>query len=425
MITATPHRRTSSPLTWLAGRLVVRAVIAVLLFVGATDRILAQEPGSATGREAATSDASELNTDARIAALEAQVRELRDALTSSPMRSVPATAPPSTTYPNIRLNGLLQLDAGTVDQNPANIAQYGDIDSVLGFRRARIGTDGNFTDDLYYRLVVDFATSGRPSFRDAFIEYRGLDEIGIIRVGEWRQPFGLDSQTPNTSLLFMERALPHAFAPHRETGIGIRNRNADETMTWHASFFGLPSDSWANVVGDGSFGLATRVTAIVWEDSSRNALFHIGGDYSYQHPGDSGLRFRSPPEFLGVLTGTNGNTSSMPNFVDTGVLSGASANAFDLELLAVHGPFSSQAELVWTTIDSTTIDQAICRGATIQAGYVLTGESHVYNREFAYLERLKPDCPVGDGGIGAWELGARLSALDLDAGRSRVAGSST
>jgi phosphate-selective porin OprO/OprP len=308
---------------------------------------------------------------------------------------------------------MLHIDGGVVAQDAANEELVGDIDNSLGFRRARIGVDGFITERIFYRLVPDFALNGRPSFRDAYIEYRNLEGIGTIRLGESRQPFGMESQTPARDLLFLERSLAFALSPFRQTGLGLRNHNADETVTWHAAAFGYPTDVWGNAVNDSGFGVAGRTTAILWENDSSETLVHTGAGYAYTHAGSSGLRYRSTPEYGGLQTGDSGATQVVPPFVDTGLMENARSNTFDLELAVIRGPLVVQGEAVTAHVDLDTGQSASFQGGYIHLLYSLTGERHEYNREFGYLDRLVPDNPLSAGGIGAWELAARLSTLDL------------
>jgi phosphate-selective porin OprO/OprP len=55
-------------------------------------------------------------------------------------------------------------------------------------------------------------------------------------------------------------------------------------------------------------------------------------------------------------------------------------------------------------------------GGYVEGSWVLTGEPHPYDTERAAWARPKVDRPfsVGDGGIGAWEIAARYSTVDLN-----------
>jgi phosphate-selective porin OprO and OprP len=356
--------------------------------------------------------------DERIQLLEEQVQGLRSSLLSG--KSSALLPKEEERFPDIQLNGMLQIDGGWIEQDARNESLLGDIDNSLGFRRTRIGTDGLITEQLYYRLVLDFALAGRPSFRDAYVEYRDIDGLGTIRLGESRQPFGMDAQTPARDLLFLERSLVNALSPFRQVGLGLRNHNDGETLTWHAAVFGYPTDNFGDAINDSGFGSAARVTALPWVSDDGLSLIHIGAGHAFLHPGEQGLRFRSSPEYGGLLTGTGGSNPVVPPFVDTGVLVGAQSNQFNVEGALIHGALTVQAEAVAAVSRLDSGAQATLTGAYVQSVLVLTGEVHKYDREFGAVKRLTPDRPVFAGGPGAWELAARVSTLDLN--DSSVAG---
>ena len=53
-------------------------------------------------------------------------------------------------------------------------------------------------------------------------------------------------------------------------------------------------------------------------------------------------------------------------------------------------------------------------GAYIYASWFITGESRNYKAKSGKFTRTKPLNAVYDGGIGAWEVAARFSTLDLN-----------
>ena len=90
-------------------------------------------------------------------------------------------------------------------------------------------------------------------------------------------------------------------------------------------------------------------------------------------------------------------------------------------MLWVDGPFSwqSEASLLWANL--TNGGQAYFPGAYSQVGYFLTGEHRPYNRKLGAIDRIQVKHPFGlssdasdSWGLGAWEVAARVSHIDLN-----------
>ena len=79
----------------------------------------------------------------------------------------------------------------------------------------------------------------------------------------------------------------------------------------------------------------------------------------------------------------------------------------NLELAAVRGPVSIQAELTALAVDRPGGPDPLPVGGYAFATWTLTGESRSYRAESSDFARLEIASPVGaSGGRGAWELGA-------------------
>ena len=93
------------------------------------------------------------------------------------------------------------------------------------------------------------------------------------------------------------------------------------------------------------------------------------------------------------------------------------ADLVGIEAAWVHGPFSLQGEYVHNFVQgrSRRFGDPDFWVASIQASYFLTGEHRPYKTSAGVFDRVRPLDPVGkDGGIGAWELAARYSYLNLN-----------
>jgi phosphate-selective porin OprO/OprP len=267
-------------------------------------------------------------------------------------------------------------------------------------------------ENVGYMIEFDFAVLGRPSFMDVYLDLQELP-VGTLRVGQWRQPFGMDAMTSVRELWFLERALPFAFVPFRQTGIGIFDTALDESMTWAVSAYRYPTDPFGNDFGDSGYGGSTRVTAAPYYDEELNAVVHLGAGYSINNPSTGRVRFRSTPEVFFTLGDFNTPPTAVRFFIDTGPIPASLYNLVGAELGGALGPFTVQSEVFYAMVDQRAGPALQFPGAYVQAAWVLTGEHHPYNRQTGVFTRVVPDAPFGTTGCGAWEVLARWSKLDL------------
>ncbi|MBX3444325.1 MAG: hypothetical protein KF774_18125 [Planctomyces sp.] len=323
--------------------------------------------------------------------------------------------------PTIKWTGQLQADHYWFDQDSESVATYGDIQDGSAFRRARFGMFGEYGLSEY-RIEVDFALSGRPSFLDVWAGLHELPGIGRVRIGHFFEPYSLERLTPNRFLTFMERALPdQPFAPARNLGASVNNTWDDDHGTWAVGFFRSDSDVFGDDVGDGFESAVTgRLTWLPWYDESRGLdLLHLGAAYSIRGTSNGVARFRAQPEArIGAAT------PNVPFFVDTGNIPADWFQLIGLEAAWVRGPFSLQGEYNFVPVDADA-GSLLFTGWYVQTTLFLTGEHRPYRRDLALFDRVKPHTEfvrrADDGericvGPGAWEIAARLSQLDLNDG---------
>ncbi len=382
-------------------------------------------------------DAIDVAQEQRLSQLEAELLAMRAALQAEqfetpapaaattpptpnrqPTPPTPSTPPAPTTAPKFapttKLTGFFQADMAYFSQDTASRGQLGHIDNDLGFRRARLAAVGDVAPNVGYSLEMDFAFPGRPSFMDVWMEVRDVGQLGNVRVGQWRQPFGLDELTSVRELTFFERPTMFALAPFRQTGIGFANHSSDERVTWATSVYGFPTDFFGDHVGDSGFGTAARLTELLIDECDGRRIFHAGAGHVWTHPGATGSFYRNVPEYGGPFGGANGTVGSVPFFVNTGTLSDPNAHIINLELAGVSHSLHWQGEARYAFVDVNDTVVTL-PSAYAQVGYLLTGEVRPYNKANATLGRIKPLRPFGDrGGLGAWEIAARYSYIDLN-----------
>ncbi|MEM1061686.1 MAG: porin, partial [Planctomycetota bacterium] len=172
-------------------------------------------------------------------------------------------------------SGFLQLDAGAITADDVTTDEVGSINAQIGPRRVRLKAAGSVTDSAEFVIDLDFAASGSPSFRDVAVLFEDVPYISRLEIGRFKQPIGLDAYTSGRELLFMERQLPFAFLPFRQTGVKVGGPLRGGGLFEVAAYV-FPTDSFGVSIGDsGGQSLATRLTRLLVDTD--DWLVHVGG----------------------------------------------------------------------------------------------------------------------------------------------------
>jgi phosphate-selective porin OprO/OprP len=212
--------------------------------------------------------------------------------------------------------------------------------------------------------------------------------------------------------------------------------------------------------GDGQWGWQGRLTALPLWDCDGRTYMHVGlsGGWRNGVSNDavSPLRtfqLRARPELrddtpagFGPANIPNANSNRM---VDTGVIAARQDYLMGLEFLYVRGPLSVQAEYGWSFLNHAigvapaglVLNPAIFpphnyafEGGYVQLAYTLTGESRAYDKKGGTLNReyfgkrgpftnawfVRDEDGHLNWGLGAWEVAARYSYVDLNDGSSKT-----
>ena len=196
----------------------------------------------------------------------------------------PAAAPAKPKYPSVTVNGFFQADSLWFGQDRANRASLanpaavppfdGDLQDGAGFRRMRLSAKGAVADNVNYFSQLDFGFFGRPTFTDVWAEVTHVPVLGNVRVGQWKQPFGLEVVSSVRYQTFLERSLLfQAFDPFRHIGAGFYDWSEDESTTWQFTVFRTRNDQFGNDIGDnGGWSSAGRITHLPWYEKSGDRL---------------------------------------------------------------------------------------------------------------------------------------------------------
>jgi phosphate-selective porin OprO and OprP len=296
---------------------------------------------------------------------------------------------------SMRIGGRIQADAAIYDEDTRR------QNDGTEMRRARLFVQGKLWDAWKYKLQYEFVNSGSSGIADAYIQYSGLKSWKVT-AGHFKQPFSLQYMTSSKYVTFNERALPHLFNPGR--AIGISAGRSGNNWSLNTGLFGEGIDGAS---GDEDEGYAVTARGTYAALLNKQQHLHLGASVSYRNSGSNdAISFSQRPE------------SHVTNVreVSTGSINADSNLRTVAELAYTNGPYSLQSEYYYVDIDrdSSTLADLDFSGYYLEGSWFLTDDMRNYNASKGSYGKIKPGSIVGKGGIGAWQLAARYSSVDLN-----------
>jgi phosphate-selective porin OprO/OprP len=325
---------------------------------------------------------------------------------------------------SLAIGGLVQFDMGGYFQHVNQNTEFPHLNNGVNLRRGRLYFVGRF-DDFRVNITPDFGGSpdGAPTLFEANLNYTGFKPV-TATVGYFHPFVSLSDATFPGDLLFLER--PSIINIERSVAAGIQRASLGAsaiTEDYFAStyltgpLFGAQRPTLLNGEQVGAIGrFATRP----YHDEDWNFHAEFSGQMAF-HPnvnanGTPGvsrttLTFADEPEL---------RVDSNP-LVSTSSLSARSANAYGGALGASWRNFLLAGEFYQIGVNQSKLPGAPLPrlgfdGGYVDAAWVITGEPIPSDITRAAWSRPKVDHPfsLDDGGIGAWELAARYSTVDLN-----------
>lgn len=380
------------------------------------------------------------------------------------------------------LGGRVQADASgfTAGPGPALSPAAGGLNPPLtgaaNFRRARLRAGGTLYDVYDWATEYDFANQMTdynmafptlpgpgtlPAMKDMWLQVRNLPVLGTLRVGNQKDPYGLEHVSDSRWLTFMERsfsmdAFEGPFNDGYLPGIQILDHTDDGRVAWYLGEFKNTANPFGFANSSGGSETVGRFVILPLFEPEDGRVVHVGvsgrtmglAEVPSQIDPVTGnptgpmiraVRFRSRGD---IRNGPPGPLNSI--YADSGLLTGDWQNMLGLEWAAASGPLLVQAEYFgsWlygaetTGIDpinsglqpppGTPLGTVFFQGAYIEAAWFLTGEEHRYDPTLSRFARPLPrsnfyrirDGRAGRIGTspGAWQLAVRYNYLCLDDG---------
>jgi phosphate-selective porin OprO/OprP len=348
---------------------------------------------------------------------------------------------------HVHVGGRTQFDAIWIEDDPQaflGAGGIGDADSV-NFRRARLRVEGTMYELIDWECEYEFLntvnlnqgleapnqnnTAAAPAVTDAWIQIKELPVVGHLRIGNMKEPIGLEHNTSSRYLDFIERSyLQDAYTGPFNNGFtpGVMIWDTSENKRWHYDLgvFKNNSNIFGFGVGDGEYAIDARLVHLLWYDEPTEGryLAHLGVAASHRDTDDDRIRIRS----RGSLR--NGPPGPLnPVLADTGTYIANDQDLIAFEGAVVWGAWLVQSEYITSfasdsfRLNGVPLGTTFSDGYYVQVLYFLTGEHRAYNHDRAGFSRVVPYDTFflvrGMHGLchgkGAWQIGARYNYLDL------------
>jgi phosphate-selective porin OprO/OprP len=318
---------------------------------------------------------------------------------------------------SLSLRSLVQYDYGYFSQgkNPATV----DLNSGGYFRRAQFGFVGTAWRDWSYNFTYDFGGNGTEKsgyIYTASLEYDGLKPF-VLRIGAFAPPEGLEDATGSGDLIFLERP---ATADTARNVAGAPGRDAVMVAAQGDNYLAALSYT-GNKAGDsGTFdeqqALVGRLAWLAVNQGNFHWLLDADGTYVFKLPDAVANAVNNPANHLFSFSNGPELAIDATKTVNTGTIDASKVNIWSLETAANWNSLYGQAGYFHYSVTrrASALPNPGFKGWYVQGAYALTGETKRYDPSTASFRQLSPSAPLGEGGIGAWELAARYSNLDLN-----------
>ncbi|MFO0815780.1 MAG: porin [Gemmatales bacterium] len=305
-------------------------------------------------------------------------------------------------------------------------------------RRGRFKADGTIYEMFDYSIEFDLANAANenkglqnptqdnvnanPFPANVWMQMRDVPFLGQLRIGNQVKPFGMSNNTYQGFLPFLERAdnMDGFYGPFDEgfdPGISAANWTESERIAWRYGIFRPLKNALG--IGLNDYSVTGRITSLLYYEDEGKRLIHFGISGSQGSLVADEFRLRVRPLLR------NGPGFAIPILADTGTLPASNQFTIAPECAAVYGPWTFQAE--WTgqfiqdAYNSNGQSQGtpLFHGGYAQVLYFLTGEHQEYEKREGVFGRVIPRNNVrfasggGCQGIGAWQVGLRMSYIDL------------
>lgn len=270
-------------------------------------------------------------------------------------------------------------------------------------RKIRVGAAGGIGDDWLFEVEFD-AADDDFEVKDAWIARR-VGSLGLLRFGNFKEPFSLEELTSSRFISFLERGLPNAFAPGR--AIGVSGTLAMPRVWVSAGVFGQDVDEVGEAELGESEGWGVTGRVVGRWGSGETGLLHVGASATRRVPdarvgGEGRVRFRT----------YSASHVDRVRFLNTGHIKGVDHHSVvGLEGAAQLRSLVVQGEYMRARVTPLEEGQPVAtfHGAYVSATWFPFGGRRVYD---PFIAEFGPN--RAEGGLRDVEVALRYGTLDLN-----------
>ena len=318
---------------------------------------------------------------------------------------------------NMRALAMMALDGTSFHQNDTNLLQVGDLSDYNrgDIRGIRLGVGGTINFDRAWTYLIsgsinslahDFNSTKDDSFTlfDFVLGIPTWGEYARIQIGKMKEPISMERTMGMVFEQTMERPMHlDALLSSRNTGISVSDLIANKRVTWRAGFYSRYFERGTSSWSKANRQLVARVTTVAYEDTAAHRLLHFGAAYRYEDIREKSVRYSVGPEQYFV-----------DPWLDTGEFAADSSNTLNIEVTYLDGPLWIASECTATAVNAPQSSDPFFKGYHIVTNYFITGDNRGYNYRRGTVRRIDPILDFSKGGLGAVELSARYSYMDMD-----------
>ncbi len=304
--------------------------------------------------------------------------------------------------------GSLDFDwTGHESEGPLRTAED-DFPDDVHLRRARIGLRGDLHPQLSYRSTFSIDDS-TWEVSDLYLDASSQDGHFRLRLGRFKEGFGLERMTKPVQVGFLERGPATALAPNRNQGVQLRSLLPSHSGAWTIGLFrevAPPTGSRRDGVFADDIDLTTRLVWNYQRDAPDHWLWHAGLSLSLRRPDDGFVRFDSSAAVRGGK-----------RVVDTGLLAADRVQLAGLELATRRGSWALESEIMQARVQLSGGETASLPGGMLKLSWAMPGWQRSYqsqNGRFHTMQRIGSS--TASAHAQPWLLAARIAWLDLNDG---------